>query len=459
MACQTYPPTAFQVCGVIRDKYNQIGGPASFLLYPKSNELTNPGNTGKRSEFVGGNIYWSTATGAHPVAHDFLAKWGEKGYETGFLKYPATDEIVLSDNVSRRQEFQGGSIYWSPVTGAHSTQGAIRQRWIDLGADRSYLGFPTTDEIVTPNGGGRFNRFLNNAVIYWSAATGAHPVAGRILDVWSAAGYEKSPYGYPIEGAVPVPGEPGSYTQKFQFGSIYARSDDYFRGIIAPTEGGFASYDTNLHPGYKDTVDLSDYDTVADPTGAQKTSNYAAAQAVRVYFADQPQALAMWNHYYDNNGAQYQISSAALDSWMTEATTGYPGPVMPPATTATSNRDEAISEAIAEADRTGKAAKVVVGTPWVLTGGSSTDYVHSMGRHQMASTTAVIAQPGSPGNHHVDLRQQLHVYDIYDFATFGESTNPAKYGSEVGNQGMRLGIAKPYFSLGSGGVSSWSGMR
>ncbi|MDL9947567.1 hypothetical protein QSJ19_18655 [Gordonia sp. ABSL11-1] len=191
--CQIYPPTSFQVCGAIRDKYNQMGGPTSFLLLPKSNELTNPGNTGKRSEFIGGNIYWSAATGAHPVAHEFLFKWGDHGYETGFLKYPTTDEIVLSDGVRRRQEFQGGSIYWSPATGAHSIQGTIRQKWVDLGADQSYLGLPTTDEVVTPDGVGRFNRFLNNAVIYWSPSSGAHPVAGRILEVWSAAGYEKSP--------------------------------------------------------------------------------------------------------------------------------------------------------------------------------------------------------------------------------------------------------------------------
>lgn len=35
--CQIYPPTTFQVCGAIRDKYNQMGGPTSFLLFPKSN--------------------------------------------------------------------------------------------------------------------------------------------------------------------------------------------------------------------------------------------------------------------------------------------------------------------------------------------------------------------------------------------------------------------------------------
>lgn len=146
--CQVYWPAPYQVCGAIKDKYNQLGGPNSFLLFPKSNELTNPGNTGKRTEFLGGNIYWSTATGARPVAHDFLTKWGELGYESGFMKYPTTDEIVLS-NGGRRQEFQGGSIYFSFDTGAHAIYGLIRDRWRSLGAENSYLGYPTSDEQQT----------------------------------------------------------------------------------------------------------------------------------------------------------------------------------------------------------------------------------------------------------------------------------------------------------------------
>lgn len=84
--CQVYWPAPYEVCGLIRDKYNQLGGPNSFLLFPKTNELTNPDRTGKRSEFVGGNIYWHPSTTARPVAHDFLTKWGDHGYESGFLK-------------------------------------------------------------------------------------------------------------------------------------------------------------------------------------------------------------------------------------------------------------------------------------------------------------------------------------------------------------------------------------
>lgn len=216
--CQTYPPTTFQVCGRIRDKYNQTGGPAGFLLFPKSNELTNPGNTGKRSEFLGGNIYWSAATDAHPVAHEFLTKWGEKGYESGYLKYPTTDEIVLSDGTSRRQEYQGGSIYFKFGVGAHTVQGAIRDKWRAMNAETGILGFPISDEQVTPDGQGRYSHF-ENGTIYWSAATGARWVSEDMMGSWGNNGYEAGYLGYPI--ADPTFNTTArTETQKFQGGEL-----------------------------------------------------------------------------------------------------------------------------------------------------------------------------------------------------------------------------------------------
>ena len=218
--CQTYPPTSFQVCGRIRDKYNQTGGPTGFLLFPKSNELTNPGNTGKRSEFLGGNIYWSAATDAHPVAHEFLTKWGEKGYESGYMKYPTTDEIVLADGVNRRQEYQGGQIYWAAGIGAHTIQGAILDKWKAMGAEGSYLGFPTSDEKVAPDGKGRYNTFQHGSM-YWSPTTGAHAVSGEIMQKWADAGYEAGQYGYPTNDQT-SPDDGVTVKQTFKGGTITA---------------------------------------------------------------------------------------------------------------------------------------------------------------------------------------------------------------------------------------------
>ncbi|MDG3010627.1 hypothetical protein G4X40_10745 [Rhodococcus sp. D2-41] len=233
--CQAYWPAPYEVCGAIKDKYNSLGGPNSFLKYPISAELTNPGNTGKRSEFMVGPIYWSAATGAHPIVNSFMTKWGSLGWEGGYLRYPTTDEIVNPDGVGRRQEFQGGAIYWHPVSTVNGAAigGAIRDKWNTVQAERpgSLLGYPTSDETVLPDGQGRMNRF-ERGVIYWSPATGAHPVAEPVLGQWASAGYEASGFGYPIEGAMAEPGS--SVRQKFQNGSIYTP------GTHVPVGGGLS---------------------------------------------------------------------------------------------------------------------------------------------------------------------------------------------------------------------------
>lgn len=46
------------------------------------------------------------------------SQWGNSGYETGPLGYPTTDELVAPDGTRRYNNFVGGSIVWSPADGA-----------------------------------------------------------------------------------------------------------------------------------------------------------------------------------------------------------------------------------------------------------------------------------------------------------------------------------------------------
>lgn len=141
--CQVYWPAPYEVCGAIRDKHNELGGPNSFLLLPTSNELTNPDGHGKRSVFQNGPIYWSAGSGAHPVVNHFFAAWQRNGWEAGPLGYPTSDEIVNSDNVGRRQDFQGGTTFWR-LNQAYYVTGAIRDKWGASGgeAGRPPIAFP-----------------------------------------------------------------------------------------------------------------------------------------------------------------------------------------------------------------------------------------------------------------------------------------------------------------------------
>src|SRR6266542_4870972 len=166
-------------------KYAQLGGAAGLLGAAVTGEPTTPDGIGRYRHFQGGSIYWTSGTGAHEVHGDIRGKWASLGWERSFLGYPVTDETTTPDGTGRYNHFQGGSVYWTPATGAHEVHGAIRGKWAQLGGERSFLGFPATDELGTPDGVGRFNHFPGGS-IYWTPNTGAHEVHGAIRDCWAS---------------------------------------------------------------------------------------------------------------------------------------------------------------------------------------------------------------------------------------------------------------------------------
>ena len=150
-AVQAAPAQADQVIcgrlvkGAILDKYRSMGGTRSDLGCPTSDEL-NTAKGGKRTVFQGGTIYWSPNTGAHPVWGQIGSKWGSMGWETGALGFPVADEVTNPDGYGKRQQYQGGTIYWSPNTGAHPVWGYIGGLWAKWGYERGVFGYPTSDE-------------------------------------------------------------------------------------------------------------------------------------------------------------------------------------------------------------------------------------------------------------------------------------------------------------------------
>ncbi|AHI22130.1 hypothetical protein B843_03695 [Corynebacterium vitaeruminis DSM 20294] len=217
--CKVYWPTPFEVCGAIKEVYDKVGGPTSFLSLPKSNELTNPDGVGKRTEFVNGFIYWHPSTGAHTVSIPVSKVWQRHGWERGFLGYPITSDIPQG-NGWYGQDFQGGHVYTHnalPVSQA-SIQGAIYDKWQSMGAQNSDLGFPISDELPTPDGIGRYN-FFEHGAIYWTPQHGAHAVTGTIMVDWAKSGYEKGAYGFPISDAVTAPDGVG-ISQRFERGTL-----------------------------------------------------------------------------------------------------------------------------------------------------------------------------------------------------------------------------------------------
>lgn len=62
--------------------------------------------------------------------------------------------------------------------GSHSVDGAIWTEYTQTPGVQRSLGCPTTDELGTPDGVGRFQAF-DNGSIYWTPDTGAHACGAR----------------------------------------------------------------------------------------------------------------------------------------------------------------------------------------------------------------------------------------------------------------------------------------
>jgi uncharacterized protein with LGFP repeats len=155
----------------IDDKYFSLGGPGGFLGQPidagaGNQEMNTADGRGRVRDYEGGSIYWMSQTGAFEVHGDIRIKWAQLGGERSFLGFPITDETGTPDGRGRFNHFQGGSIYWTPETGAHEVHGAIREKWASMGWERSRMGYPVSDEKSTPDGHGRVSDFEGGQILW-----------------------------------------------------------------------------------------------------------------------------------------------------------------------------------------------------------------------------------------------------------------------------------------------------
>jgi len=158
-----------------------------------------------------------------PIIGDIRQRWFAIGNIGSALGAPSSSEIPTFDGVGRYQNFEGGVISWHPETGAHVVWGLIGERWLKIG--RESFGYPINDETSTPDGVGRYNHFKAVqlpgkpvASIYFSPSTGAHEVYGGIRDKWASLGWERSTLGYPVAAEEDAP---GGRVQRFERGSLF----------------------------------------------------------------------------------------------------------------------------------------------------------------------------------------------------------------------------------------------
>jgi hypothetical protein len=171
------------VRSVIASKYAALGGETGWLGKPVGEQKSIPG--GLFQDYQHGSIYWSRASGAFEVHGAIRDKWRAMGAERSFLGFPLSDETPAAGG-GRYSRFQGGEIYWSAATGAFEVHGAILAHWRRIGGER-VLGYPVSDELRAPGDVYRFSNFQHGQIA-WSPSTGAHLSATSVAQPSGANG-------------------------------------------------------------------------------------------------------------------------------------------------------------------------------------------------------------------------------------------------------------------------------
>ncbi len=166
--------------------------------------------------FEGGCLYYKAGDQIFEIHGDIYKKWVTLGGKT--WGKPDTDESPCVDGTGRFNHFENGrkTIFWHPSTGANAVEGDIKTRWNELGWERSYLGYPTSNEEPCADGG-RVNSFQHGG-IYWWPDTGSMDINDVAVQYTGLVCYEESDWDqssdsdepYVVIGVV-TPLETGAY--------------------------------------------------------------------------------------------------------------------------------------------------------------------------------------------------------------------------------------------------------
>lgn len=189
-----HPSTgAHRVTGGIRNLWEAQGWERGQMGYPTGEETATAGG-GVYQTFQGGTAYWHPRTGTYYVHDAMLGAYGRAGYEWGRYGYPLSNETP-SANGGVFQIFQGGTAYWHPGSDSYFVHDAIMGTYGFYNWERGELGYPSSDETPSANGG--VYQIFQGGTAYWSPRSGSHAVPLDLLAEYGNHGYERGHLGYP----------------------------------------------------------------------------------------------------------------------------------------------------------------------------------------------------------------------------------------------------------------------
>ena len=159
--------------GAMFNRFQEIGYENSHLGFPISTEVKI--KDGVYQEFQKGRLYWRSNKSAMDMNESILIGYENANYENSYLGLPAESTKCGIKNEGCWQLFDGGKIYWSMNSGAHDIHiGAVDNKYAELKYENGALGYPTSREVPTGNTCNNYKDIkqeFQGGTVYWSACT------------------------------------------------------------------------------------------------------------------------------------------------------------------------------------------------------------------------------------------------------------------------------------------------
>jgi uncharacterized protein with LGFP repeats len=216
--------------------YESMGGRGGILGEPVSDYLSISSRTGSGTgrAYAGGSVYWTPRTGAAAVVEPFRAFYFGYGGATGVLGWPNSQSAGLPGKAGgAAQSFSEGSVYTSEATGTHSVMGEIRDHYFGYAGATGWLGYPTTESSAIssttgPSPATGVSQSFENGRIIVNPVTGTNAIPSSIDGVWASANAQNSTLGWPTSGPLSYASNGGGTAVAFQGGSAYSSSAGTF---------------------------------------------------------------------------------------------------------------------------------------------------------------------------------------------------------------------------------------
>ena len=275
----------------ISSKYDSLGGARGFLGAVVSAEAAVGDGRGRRARYTGGNIYWTSSTGAHEVHGALLTEYDQAGGPTGALRYPTSDTRTSSDKRSRYNNFERGRIYYRGSRGTYAVPQPFFSKHEREKGVHGILGYPSSDVRGSRDGKSLYQNYENGRIyVQGSRVVEIHDV---VFDLHESIDGVYGPLGYPVTDLASV-GDRRGQAQWFEKGLIWYSSKTSAHGLWGKI---LSRYSTNGHVNGYLRYPTSEPRAVGDRRGT-----FATFERGRIYASD------------TTNG--FEVHGAVLLTWL-----------------------------------------------------------------------------------------------------------------------------------------------